>query len=295
MPSIAAEGMLYELVVSYINNNGFPILNSVLSFVLLYIQALIITGIINEYRMTTRHTFLPGLSYLLMTSLLPEWSFLSAPLMATTFILWAFAKLFQLYNKPSANGKIYNIGLLLGLASFIYFPSFLFGVCIIIGLLVLRPFRLNELFLMLLGITTPFYFYAVYLFLIDGFTVQGLLTSLGITPPYLNNSLWVVGSIVFIIIPFLIGAYYIQTNLRKMLIQARKNWSILLLWVLVGLLIGFANGSGLFTNWIVAVAPFAAFHACAYYYPPRKWVSSFLFFAVVTFILVQQYVTNAWH
>ncbi|HZH94285.1 MAG TPA: hypothetical protein VEY06_00310, partial [Flavisolibacter sp.] len=112
--------------------------------------------------------------------------------------------------------------------------------------------------------------------------------------PGIKASLRAVGSIILIIVPFLVGAYYIQINLRKMLIQARKNWSIILLCLLFALLIGFTNGAGVFTNWVIAVAPFAAFHACAYYYPPKKWVSSVLFFATITFILVQQYLTVAW-
>jgi len=290
----AEEGILYKVLVNWLNSGGLLFFGGVLSFVLLYIQALTINGIINEYRMTTRHTFLPALSYMLITSLLPQWSFLSAALIATTFILWAFAQLFQLYNRPAANTKIYNIGLLLGLASFFYFPSFLFGVAILSGLLILRPFRLNEILLLLLGIVTPFYFYAVYLFLTNGLSVQKLISTVQIDTPGTRHSLWVAGSSLFLIIPFLIGAYYIQGNLLKMLIQARKNWSIILLWLFFALLIGFANGGGTFTNWIVAAAPFAAFHACAYFFQPRKWVASFLFFAMVAFILVQQYVTNAW-
>ncbi len=269
-------------------------LTGTLSLLLLYIQALIVSGIINEYRMTTRHTFLPGLAYLVITSLLPEWSFLSAPLMAATLILWAFAKLFHLYNAAFANGKIYNIGLLLGLASFIHFPSFLFAVCIITGLLILRPFRLNELLLLVLGIVTPYYFFAVYLFLTNQFSVNHLVMPLRITLLNLKASLWLVGSMLFLIIPFLIGAYYIQGNLGKMLIQARKNWSILLLCLLFGLLLGFINGSGSYNNWIIIAAPFAAFHACAYFYLPKTSVASLLFFSAVIFILVQQFTTTAW-
>jgi hypothetical protein len=290
-----AEGKLFRLLTDTIVSSGYPGLSGVLAFFLLYVQALTITGIINEYRMTTRQTFLPGLSYMVITSLLPEWSFLSAPLVATTFILLAFAKLLHLYNNALPNGKIYNIGLLLGIAAFFYFPSLFFSICMITGLLILRPFRLNEIMLLLFGMITPSYFYAVYLLLTDHFTVQGMITHFRLTIPGPQRSLWVVGSILCLVIPFLIGGYYIQSNLRKMLIQARKNWSILLLFLLFALFIGFLNGSSFFTNWIIAVAPFAAFHACAYFYPPRRWVPSFLFFAGVGFILVQQYMGNAWH
>ncbi|HEY0057574.1 MAG TPA: hypothetical protein VGB56_00480, partial [Flavisolibacter sp.] len=59
--------------------------------------------------------------------------------------------------------------------------------------------------------------------------------------------------------------------------------------------LGFVNDQGTLSSWILVVAPFAAFHACAYFYPPKKWISSLLFFGTVAFILVQQYMTPAWH
>ncbi len=295
LPALPQEGRLYHEFSAWITRSEFPFLSSVLAFLLLYIQALLITSIINEYRMTMRQTFLPGLSFLLITSLLPEWNFLSGPLIASTLVLWALARLFKLYNHPAANSIIYNIGLLLGLASFFYFPSFLFSASMLIGLLILRPFRLNEILLLLLGVTTPFYFYAVYLFLADRLVWEQLVTGLHIHTPALGNSLWIVGSTILIIIPFLIGAYYIQSNLRKMLIQARKNWSIVLIFLLFAIMFGFVNGQGTLSSWLLIVGPFAAFHACAYFYPPKKWISSLLFFATVAFILVQQYMTPAWH
>ncbi len=288
------DGKLYGAVIALITKNGSIFLSGIFAFLLLYIHALIITGIVNEYRMTARSTFLPGMAYMLITSLLPEWSFLSAPLIAATFIIWAFAKLFQLYNNEYANTKIYNIGLLLGIASLFYFPSLLFIACIIIGLLILRSFRLNEIFLLLIGATTPYYFYAVYLFLVDKLTINKLIPLIRVQTPPLTTSLWIVGGILFLTIPFLIGGYYIQTQLRKMLIQARKNWSVVLLYLFIAFFIAFVNDDEAYTNWIVAIAPFAAFHACAYFYTPRTWITTMIFFAMVAFIMAQQYVTNAW-
>ena len=99
---------------------------------------------------------------------------------------------------------------------------------------------------------------------------------------------------IFLGAPFIIGGYYIQSNLRKMLIQARKNWSILLLYVLISLLIPFVNAGANVQNWVVLAAPFAAFHACAYLYPKRAAVSVLLFFITTGFILFQQYAMPLW-
>ena len=121
-----------------------------------------------------------------------------------------------------------------------------------------------------------------------------MIPELKLQIPGLSNSLWLGGSILLLAIPFLVGGYYIQAYLRKMLIQARKNWSIVLLWLFFALLIGFVNPSAGFTNWVIAVAPFAAFHACTYFYPTRNRMPAFLFFIMIAFILAQQYATNLW-
>jgi hypothetical protein len=79
-----------------------------------------------------------------------------------------------------------------------------------------------------------------------------------------------------------------------MLIQARKNWSVVLLYLFIAFFIAFVNDDEVYTNWIIAIAPFAAFHACAYFYTPRTWITTMIFFAMVAFIMAQQYVTSAW-
>lgn len=289
-----ADGKLYTALAVFLKGQS-AILTGILSLLLLYVQSLILTTTINEYRMTSKHTFLPGMAYLLLTSLFPEWTYLSAPLIAATLILWCFNRVFALYNASEAGGKVFNIGLIAGLASFFYFPAAAFLFCLLIGLVVLRPFRINEVLLLIMGLITPYYFYGAYLFLFDTFRLNILLpTAISFYIPHLPNSLWLVFSTVFTGLPFLFGGYYIQLHLRKMLIQARKNWSILLIYLLLALIIPFLNGTDRLTPWILTAAPFAAFHACAYLHG-RKWATNILFFAMAAFILIQQFITNAWH
>lgn len=292
----AGDGRLYHLFLSLFTTPGESnaVESSVVAFFLLYVQALLINYLVNEHRMTSRQTFLPAMAYLLISSLFPEWNYLSAPLVSATIIFWCFIKLFKLYNAPLASGIIFNIGLLLGLSSFIYFPSIAFLLCLLIGIMILRPFRVNELIILVLGILSPYYFYAVYLFLNDKLVLASLMPLLNIQVPPVQDSVWIAAAIVFLGVPFLMGGYFIQLQLRKMLIQARKNWSILLLYVLISLLIPFVNAGTTVQNWVILIAPFAAFHACAYLYPKRAAVSTLLFFLTTAFILFQQYGTLLW-
>ncbi len=116
----AEDGLLYHIILSFFSTEGKSnaLTCSTVAFMFLYGQSLLINYLVNEQRMTNRQTFLPAMSYVLVTSLLPEWNYLSAPLIASTIIILASIKVFKLYNASSASGVIFNIGLLLGISAF---------------------------------------------------------------------------------------------------------------------------------------------------------------------------------
>jgi len=289
------DGKLYSgyIVPLFDPANGAAIA-SLLAFALLYIQALLLNYLVNEYRLLPRPNYLPAMAYLLITSLLPEWNYFSAPLLANTLLIWIFIQLFKLYNAPRGREIIYNIGLTTGVCAFIFFPSVWVTICLLIGVMTLRPFRLNELFLLLMGVLTPFYFYAVYLFLNDSLTVKSLLIDFHFQLPPVHNTIWLSVGAALLAVPFLIGGYFVQTHLHKMLIQVRKNWSILLLYLLLTIGIPFLNAPDSFHNWVLIAVPFAAFHAAAYFYLPRSWVALALFVITTGIIFYEQYGTALW-
>lgn len=287
------DGRFYQWLLSLLPP-GNSALYSATAFTLLYIHALMINYMVNQYRLIIKATYLPAMAYLLITSLLPEWNYLSSPLLANTFIIWMFIYLFRLYNSNNAKAQVYNIGLITGMTSYIYFPSAAFIVCILLGLMILKPFRFNEVILLFLGCLTPYYFHAAYLFLFSKLNFANFFPHILIRMPAIKNSIWLAGSILLLTIPFLIGGYYVQANLRRMLIQVRKNWSVLLIYLLLAFFIPFINSDQSFHTWILITVPFAAFHACAYFYPAKRWFPLLIFFITTGYILYQQYGILTW-
>lgn len=286
---------LYHWLLNQLNSTAnSAIAVSVVAFLLLYIQALTINFFVNEFRMLAKPTYLPGMAYLLTTTLLPEWSFLSSPLVATTLVLMIIPVLFQLYNKDQARGAIFNMGLLLGLSSYIYFPSASFLFCFLLGMMTLKPFRFSEIVLFLLGGLTPYYFYGVYLFLNDRLSLDAFLPHVSVSVPQVRSTVWLAVATLFLTLPFLAGGFFVQSQLHKMLIQVRKNWSIILLYLVLAFFVPFINTYTSFSNWILVAAPFACFHAATYFYLSRQWVANGLFFLTVGFILYLQYGTFLW-
>lgn len=291
-----SDGQLFKSVLNGLQPlaASTPVLYPVLAFALIFLQAVLLNRFINNQRMMSRPTWYPGMAYMLITSLLPEWNYFSAPLLVNTILLFILSGLFRIYNQPEAKGSIYNIGLALGIASFLFFPAITFLVWIWLALAVLRPFRLNEWLLCLAGIATPFYFYAVWLFVDDQWSWDHLVPYFSISLPEVKQSAWLAGSAFLLVIPFLGGGYFVQDNLRKMLIQVRKGWSLLLLYLLGAIFVPFVNSSGSFENWVIAAIPFASFHACTYLYSVRRIIVLLIFWITVVFILCYQYFGVGW-
>ena len=291
-----SDGILFEWILRFLAPWGknAPLLYPVLAFSFIFLQTVLLTGIINNQRMMSRANYFPGMAYMLITSLLPEWNYFSAPLLVNGILLLILSRLFKVYNQPQALGSVFNTGLALGLAAFVFFPSITFIIWILLALAIMRPFRLNEWIVCILGVTTPFYFYGVYLFVTDQWSWNAIWPYFSFRLPDIRQTIWLAGSVFLLAVPFLAGGYYVQDNLRRMLIQVRKGWSLLLLYLLAALFIPFVNSTDNLENWIMAAVPMAAFHACTYLYASFRILPLLLFWLTVAFILGYQYYFQGW-
>ncbi|MEP7373067.1 MAG: hypothetical protein ABI675_06715 [Chitinophagaceae bacterium] len=291
-----ADGILYEGIINFFASTAKanPVFYPLLTFALLFFQAIMLNRFINMQRMMNKPSYLAGLAYLLITSLLPEWNYFSAPLLCNTILLFILSALFGIYNKPNVRGTIFNIGLALGIAGFLFISSLTFIIWILLALAVMRPFRLNEWLICILGITTPFYFYAIYTVINGNWSWQEFVPQITLGFPSLKQSAWLSGSVFLIMVPFLTGGYYVQENLRRMLINVRKGWSLLLLYLLAALLLPFVNSSDTFENWTMAMVPMAAFHGYTYLYSKWRIFPLILVWITVVFILGYQYYGPHW-
>ncbi|MEJ7672263.1 MAG: hypothetical protein WKF59_06040 [Chitinophagaceae bacterium] len=78
--------------------------------------------------------------------------------------------------------------------------------------------------------------------------------------------------ICLIIVTFLLGMYFMQANLKRLLVQIRSRWSLILLYFVIALLVPFVSASHIFEYWILTAIPLAAYTACAFLYPVKRWV-----------------------
>lgn len=272
-----ADGILFKFLLQLTGPiaESFPFFRSIITFILLFTQAISINRIVNSQRMHKVPNYLTGMSYLLITSLFSEWFTLSAPLVVNSFVLWIFAMLCSLYSNPKPKATIFNIGLLCSLAAFFYFPAIAFILLIIAGITIAKPFKLQEWIAGLMGFIAPVYFIAAWLFLTDRlhlFTFPILRFS------YLRfiGNYWSYAATAIIILAMAAGIYHINSNMNRQTVQTRKSWQLLFLYIAVAAMIPFINGGINFSYWIMPVLPLSAVVGAAFFYPKNK-VLPFLF------------------
>ena len=232
--------------------------------------------------------YLPAMSYLLITSFFSEWNVLSAPLVVNTFLIWILAKMSNLYNSHHVKTTLFNIGIAIGICSFFYFPSLAFALLIIFALLITRPPKVAEWLVSIMGILVTWYFLFAWLFLTNNlyrFHLPGFEISY---PLFAQNNAEYAGLILIIAVT-IAGSIFVQSVGGKQVVQVRKSWGLMFLYLIVALFIPFISPSHNFEYWILAAVPASAFIASAFFYPRIRWIPMMLQWIMVAFVIYMEY------
>ncbi|MEM1323791.1 MAG: DUF6427 family protein [Bacteroidota bacterium] len=158
------SGILSESTLAIVGSGPF---SYILALLLVCFQALLINTAVASYRITNEVSLFPGLFYILVSSSIPEFQGLSAPLLANTFYILALMELFKTYKKYSSAAEIFNVGLWLAIGSLFYFSMISFVLLAIFGLVIVRAFRPKEIVMFLCGFFAPYFLINVYYFWTD--------------------------------------------------------------------------------------------------------------------------------
>jgi hypothetical protein len=284
------DGFLYKALLKWLQPLGgsFPLIYALIAFILLYTQAVSFNKLVNDLRLMQKPNYLTGMSYLLVTSLFTVWNELSAPLIINSLLIWVWARMSSLYNDASPKTTLFNIGIAIGFSTFFYFPSIAFAALVIFGLAFIRPFKFSEWLIALFGVITPYYFLLAVAFLTDklkGYQFPGV----AVTYPRFNQSNWAYAAIIIVLLMAVAGFFFVQQNFRRQLIQARKSWNLIFLYLLVALFVPFINATSTFSYWILCAVPLSALMGAAFLYPSKKGLPLLLHWTMVAIAIAMGY------
>lgn len=284
------DHFLYIWLIDLVTPANIPdIIFSLVTFLLLYSQAMVFGRIFNVQRMLGNPNYLPAMAYMLITSLFKEWNQFSAPLLVNSFMIVVFYRLVNVQNLQKAGAAIFNVGLIMGIVTLLYQPAVIFLLLMWMALFIMRAFSIREWLINVLGITMPYYFLVLVLYLTNKFEWSKLWPDLDFGLPAMPATIELTISLILLILPFIIGGFLVNANLNKMFIQVRKGWSLLLLYLIVSTLIIMVNDGNNYVNWLLCAVPLTAFHAAAYYFLPGRIFPSLIHWMLFGYAIYVNY------
>ncbi|WP_143304871.1 hypothetical protein [Chitinophaga vietnamensis] len=285
-----SEGLLYGLLTRWLHSlvGDSPLFFTSVTVLVLLLQSLLFTRIINHHRLFAKPTYLPAMCFLLFTSMLESWNVFSPALLVNMIMLWVFSSITELYTRTSARDVVFNIGFALGICGLFYFPAIIFCVLLLVSMLIMRAFRLAEWIIALLGLICPLYLLGTYLFLTGQMTLLRKIPNIGFSLPMITDyKVW--GAMVACLLFFVIGWLLLQRPLKKMLIQVRKIWAALIIYVLVAVLVPFFNVHFSPAYWVLAVLPISMFAGNVFWSVTNETFANIIHFITLAYVIVMQY------
>ncbi len=258
----------------------------------LFAQALYFNSIIDRHKIVAKGNYLGAYIFILLSSMFQNFLFLSPALIANIFFLIEIDLLFSIYKKEKVSSQIFDLGFVISIASLFYFPAIAFLLFLFIGLLILRPFKIGEWLVLLIGAIVPYFLSFVYFMWFDllpeffeNITFRKVMNE---EFDFVTNTQIIIISIV-VLVSLLWSLVKIQQNYFKALVQIRNYFAVLLLFSLFGFPSVFLQSNIKVENFIWLVIPVAT--ALSYALPMIKkwWVAEIFHLTLLLFIIYFQY------
>lgn len=157
------------LIQSYYPNMGDG-LASLISVIIMLSLAILLHNIVHEHSITRDNSF-ALLFFVILISTNHSIVILNPVLIATLFIVIALKYLLSLHEHKKMTQKLFNAGLLIGIASVFYPFAIFYGLLIYLGVTIYGADSWRQWLLPLIGIALPFYFLFTGYYIFDSLDV----------------------------------------------------------------------------------------------------------------------------
>ncbi len=281
----ASDGLLPYILVNYVKTLP-PFVLIILFQLLILSQAVRLNILMSKLKMFQQVSYLPGFTYIILTALFPYWDVISSGLVANSLVIWILVKLLRLYDQNQPKSLEFNIGLLLGCSILLYSPIAILIPVVLFALTIIRPFKLAEWLVLLMGILLPFYFIFTFVYLTSGpQEFKQYLPRLDWKNPLIRPNIKVILTLALIALQFFTGLFYWQDQQSRFIIQVRKYWLVLLLVLILTLFQPIIfSAQALYASAIV-LTPLACFISFAYSVPKSLFIPNILFWSALAVIV----------
>nr|WP_199157862.1 DUF6427 family protein [Pedobacter sp. ASV2] len=265
-----------------------PATNVFFAGVLVFIQALIFNRVINNHNLLGKPSFLPGLMFVTGSSLFMPFMVLSPALICNFLLIWMIDKFLKLGKSANSITTVFDIGMIIGIGTLIYFPFIAMFLTIFVALLLFRSFNWREWVGGLVGYLTVFFFLAVFYYWNNNLTsFYQIWKPLGNKFPSvfkINYDDYLVLIPVGVII--ILASLQLRENFFRSFISTRKGFQLLFFMFIVSSASFYLKPDFRTWHFLLCVPPGAVLLAYYFSNAKKRWFYETLF---LLFVLSVQY------
>ncbi|MGV3508844.1 MAG: DUF6427 family protein [Sphingobacteriaceae bacterium] len=265
--------------------------NLFFAFVIVLIQAIIFNKVINEYNLLGKPSFLPALMYVTASSLLVHFLVLTPALLCNFLVIWILAKFLSVHRKESALSTMFDLGMIVGVGTFIYLPFIAMMLLLWICLIIFRPFIWREWIAGIIGFLTIYFFVAVAYFLTDSYQeLRDFNVPLAIEFKLfqINNHDYL--ALIPLLIILFLSVIFLQQRLYRSYVHIRKSYLMLFFMMVFSLLSFFITSKYPVYHFLLTVPSVAVFMGYYFTHASKPWFFESLYMIMVGFIIYFQFV-----
>jgi hypothetical protein len=274
-----------------VENAFSPLTNIYLAAFLLTVQSLIFNRIINSYNFLGKSTYLPALSYVSAASLFTPFLILSPVLFCNFLVLWMMEKFLSIYKRDGVSAVMYDLGMIVGVGTLIYFPFIVMLPVVWISLIIFRPFNWREWLAVITGIFTIFFFLGVFYYWNDSLAqfYRIWLPLASKFPTNLRINLYDTLVLIPVVMIFTLGIFQLQKNFFRSVVHLRKSFQLLFFMFMAGLISFYLKEDLRLYHFLLCAPPAAVLMAYYFVHAGKQWVYESLYVVLVGGIIYFQF------
>jgi len=283
------NGLFSVLIRTYIRFWPETVL-FLLYHVLILSQAIRLNWVLDNMKMFPYSNYVPAMTMVVLSGLFTAGCSISPALFSGHLLIWVFVRLTRLYNHPSPKALLFNTGMVLGIAIMCYHPFFIVVFLVLFALAIVRPFKINEWMVLLLGVLIPYYFAGSAAYLTDNFLYFfQLLPTISPGLPIRELNLYTITALALLGVSIFLGLVYWQKFNGRLLMQLRKYWSVLLLMLFLMICLPFlVSREGMNAGWLFII-PLSAFFSCFFSVPRRLVLPNLIFWLMAAALVLHNW------
>lgn len=280
------NNILYLLNV-VMRGNAFAY--TLLTVVMLFLQALYFKAITTRHKLYPKPTYLPALVFILLTSIYPQFNYFCITLLINWCLLGGMDIVLSFSQAQHPRKQLFNAGFIFCLAALLQFQAVGFLLVFFAGIALLRAFNPSEWVVGAMGYFTPFYFFAGIVFLVDKLDLLTKWPRLQVfIPKHLSAPGFLALAISGLVILFVCGFYAMQSQIAKNSVYGRRIWSVIIFYLTISLAVALLTDENVKSAWLLIIPASSMIITHGVALEKSKRFSNFTFYLFLVFVIACQ-------